>query len=101
MGSRPNIDSYQAAIIRLGPAGARAIATRKKRQLRMKNCLRAGQPVNCGGTRHPADCPCYDCLYGEVAAMKKAIHTPFDVHGQAEQFHRTGRVRRSRMAVGN
>lgn len=80
-----------------GLAGARAMDAKEKRMDRMKRDLRHGGDVGCGGIRHPFNCLCYDCLFGEVAEARLLVdnprpfsHTP--PQSESWQYAKRGRV---------
>lgn len=61
---------------RHGKAWVTRLATRQKKVLRLRKAMRLGPtPVTVDGLVHEADCICHDCLYGEVAALRReAVH---------------------------
>jgi hypothetical protein len=54
--------------------------------------------IRAGGAKHPLSCPCYDCLYGEVAQLKKIAKQPGGGRVPLEEPRpgRTGKVMRPR-----
>lgn len=63
-------------IMTLGREAACAIESRKRRLQRAAASIRAGRPVIYQNLAHPPTCPCYDCLYGEVAEARERVRYP-------------------------
>lgn len=59
--------------LRLGREGYRAMERNEKRWERARVQIRKGASVYHDGLRHPSDCPCYDCSYGQIAEWKRAV----------------------------
>lgn len=74
-------------------------------RLRMRGLSTTGRPldptkaktIGHGGAKHPLDCVCYDCLWGNVARMKRIASGRDEgvYEADAPAAARSGRVARS------
>lgn len=90
---------------RYGLAGARALMAKEKRVARYRERLKTGKPLLTGrGNQrgmaiHPADCPCYDCLWGDIAEAKRPAVKPQQDQAIDCDYHCHGRMRPSRSKI--